>query len=168
MALRMARQEMARRGQADRRNGGYSRWLLTELGRIELSVPRTRHFSPHPVVRAYARRTDHIDRMVLACFVLGLSSRKLAKALLPVLGTPVSASTVSRVTKTLDAAVAAFHARPLPVPASNLIAEAGVIAPHMIGRRADGTRQQVVDALLQDRVGRETVSVGESSASRNS
>ncbi len=29
------------------------------------------------------------------------------------LGTPVSASTVSRVAKTLDTAVAAFHARPL-------------------------------------------------------
>ncbi len=87
MALRVDRhlEEMAQRGQADRRNGAYSRWLLTELGRIELSVPRTRHFSPHPVVRAYARRTDHIDRMVLACFVLGLSTRKLAKALLPVL-----------------------------------------------------------------------------------
>ncbi len=32
---------------------------------------------------------------------------------MPVLGAPVSASTVSRVAKTLDAAVAAFHARPL-------------------------------------------------------
>ncbi len=93
MALRVDRhlEEMAQRGQADRRNGRYTRWLLTELGRIELSVPRTRHFSPQLVVRAYARRADHIDRMVLACFVLGLSTRKVAKALLPVLGTPVSA-----------------------------------------------------------------------------
>ncbi len=115
MALRVDRhlEEMAARGAADRRNGVYTRWLLTELGRIELSVPRTRHFSPQLVVRAYARRADHIDRMMLACFVLGLSTRKVAKALLPVLGTPVSASTVSRVAKTLDAAVAAFHARPL-------------------------------------------------------
>ncbi|MGH6903414.1 MAG: transposase [Geminicoccaceae bacterium] len=32
----------AERGQADRRNGAYPRWLLTELGMIELHVPRTR------------------------------------------------------------------------------------------------------------------------------
>ena len=31
---------------ADRRNGFYRRWLLTELGRIELQVPRTRRFDP--------------------------------------------------------------------------------------------------------------------------
>ena len=105
MALRVDRhlEEMAARGTADRRNGAYSRWLLTELGRIDLSVPRTRHFSPHLVVRAYARRADHIDRMILACFVLGLSTRKVAKS--------------------IDAAVAAFHARPLgePITAKSLI-----------------------------------------------
>ncbi len=54
MALRVDRhlEEMAARGTADRRNGADRRWLLSELGRIELSVPRTRHFSPHQVVRA--------------------------------------------------------------------------------------------------------------------
>jgi transposase-like protein len=34
--------EMAARQQADRRNGSYTRHLLTELGDIELSVPRAR------------------------------------------------------------------------------------------------------------------------------
>lgn len=105
--------EMAAREQADRRNGSYRRWLLSELGQIELSVPRTRTFSGLAVVRAYARRAACIDRMILACFVLGLSTRKVAKALMPVLGRPVSAATVSQVAKTLDAAVAAFHRRPL-------------------------------------------------------
>jgi len=105
--------EMAERGAADRRNGSYSRWLMTELGEIELSVPRTRTFGALAVVRAYARRAAHIDRMILACFVLGLSTRKVAIALLPILGRRISAGTVSQVAKTLDAAVAAFHRRPL-------------------------------------------------------
>jgi len=43
-------------------------------------------------VRAYARRAPHIDRMILACFVLGLSTRKVATALLPILGRRVSAA----------------------------------------------------------------------------
>ena len=51
--------------------------------------------------------------MILACFVLGLSTRRVATALLPVLGRQVSASTVSEVAKSLDAAAAAFHRRPL-------------------------------------------------------
>ena len=82
---------------------------MTELGDIELSVPRTRRFSALTVVRAYARRAGHIDRMILACFVLRLSTRKVATALAPVSGR-ISAGTVSQVAKTLDGAVAAFHA----------------------------------------------------------
>ncbi len=111
MALRVDRhlEEMARRGAVDRRNGADTRWLLSELGRIELSVPRTRQFSPHPVVRAYARRAAHIDRMIRACFVLELRIRKVASALRLVLGRRISAGTVSQVAKTLDAAVATFH-----------------------------------------------------------
>ena len=122
------RERIAERGQADRRNGCYRRWLLTELGQIELAVPRTRTVSALKVVRAYARRVHQIDRLILACFVLGLSTRKVAKALLPILGQPVSASpgsqgrppvvaperrAVSQVARQLDAAVAAFHQRPL-------------------------------------------------------
>jgi transposase-like protein len=38
-------EEMARLGASDRRNGSFSRHLVTELGDIELAVPRTRHFS---------------------------------------------------------------------------------------------------------------------------
>ena len=45
--------------------------------------------------------------------MLGLSTRKVATALAPVLGRRISAGTVSQVAKTLDGAVAAFHRRPL-------------------------------------------------------
>jgi putative transposase len=64
-------------------------------------------------VQAYGRRVGEVDRMILACFVLGVSTRKVAQALLPVLGESVSATTVSRVAKTLDGAVEAFHRRPI-------------------------------------------------------
>ena len=105
--------EMARRGEADRRNGFYRRHLLSALGDIALAVPRTRSFSAHKALRAYARRTADVDRLILACFVLGLSTRKVGRALVAILGRAVSAATVSAVAKRLDAAVCAFHARPL-------------------------------------------------------
>jgi transposase-like protein len=51
------------------------------------------------VLRAYARRSEHIDRMILSCFVLGMSVRKVSQALLPVRGRPVHPATVSPIAK---------------------------------------------------------------------
>ena len=149
-------ERMAELGQADRRNGCYRRWLLTELGAIELAVPRTRTFSALKVVRAYARRAKDVDRMILACFLLGLSTRKVAIALLPILGRPVSPATVSAVAKQLDAAVAAFHRRPLKDIYRVLVLDgvvlkrktgAGALARPVLvalGLRPDG-RKEVID-----------------------
>ena len=105
--------EMARCDEEDRRNGFFSRHLLTELGDVLLCVPRTRRMSGIGVIREYRRRAVQVDRMILSCFVLGLSTRKVSHALLPVLGETVSATTVSRVSRILDASVASFHCRPI-------------------------------------------------------
>lgn len=103
-----------RRGEAaDRRNGHYRRWLLTGMGAVELAVPRTRTRSAVTVLESYARRERSVDRLILAAFVLGLSTRKVGEALQALLGERVSATTVSRVAEQLDVAVAAFHRRPL-------------------------------------------------------
>ena len=104
---------MAMRDEADRRNGYFSRRMLTELGDVSLCVPRTRTMSGVAVLHAYSRRAVQVDRMILSCFVLGLSTRKVSHALMPVLGESVSATTVSRVSKILDASVVAFHRRPI-------------------------------------------------------
>jgi transposase-like protein len=122
-------------------------------------VPRTRTFSALKVVRAYARRAKDVDRMILACFLLGLSTRKVAMALLPVLGRPVSPATVSAVAKQLDAAVAAFHRRPLKDIYRVLVLDgvvlrrktgAGALARPVLvalGLRPDG-KKEVVDFRL--------------------
>jgi transposase-like protein len=99
------------KGIPDRRNGTYLRHLLTELGDVELSIPRTRSFSPKGIIAAYARRIKEIDHLILACFLLGLSTRKVGIALATLLGERISPQTVSRVVKTLDDAVKAFHRR---------------------------------------------------------
>ena len=144
---------------ADRRNGSYRRHLLTELGDIELQVPRTRRYSPTEVIRAYARRTREIDRVILAGFVLGLSTRKVGETLLALLGRAVSAATVSQVAKTLDAAVAAFHRRPLANRYQALMLDGVVLArktgagalkrPVLValGLRHDG-KKEIIDFRL--------------------
>ena len=128
----------------DRRNGSYSRHLLSELGDIELRVPRTRRFCPTEVLKSHARRAPEIDRVILAGFVLGLSTRKVGEVLLPLLGRAVSASTVSRVAKTLDAAVAAFHRRPLQDVYKALVLD-GVVLARKTG--AGALRRPVLVAL---------------------
>jgi transposase-like protein len=128
----------------DRRNGYYKRRFLTELGDIELNVPRTRRYCPTEILRAYARRSPEIDRAILAGFVLGLSTRKLGETLLCLLGRPVSAATVSRVAKTLDATVAAFHARPLSGRHKALMLD-GVVLSRKTG--AGALRRPVLVAL---------------------
>ena len=140
--------------EADRRNGSYRRHLLTELGEIELTVPRTRRFAPLTVVRAYARRPEQIDRMILSCFVLGLSVRKVSEALLPILGRPISPATVSTVAKQLDAVVAAFHARPLKDQYRVLMLD-GVVLARRTG--AGAIRRPVLVALGLHSNGRKEV-----------
>jgi putative transposase len=100
-------------GSSDRRNGTYVRHVLTELGDIVVSVPRTRRYIPSDILAAYGRRSREVDRLILACFLLGLSTRKVGSALCAILGETVSPTTVSRVSKTLDDAVKAFHRRRL-------------------------------------------------------
>ena len=152
-------EEMAVRGEDDRRNGRYSRHLLTELGDVELEVPRTRHYSALKVVRAYSRRAQRIDRMILSCFVLGISTRKVAEALFPVLGERVSASTVSQVGKQLDQVVKAFHHRPLKDQYRVLIFDGVVLSRKsgagalrrpvlvVLGIRPDG-KKEIIDFRL--------------------
>ncbi len=99
---------------ADYRNGRYVRHLLTEMGDIEVLVPRTRKGGfPSKLFGRYARRCRSVDRVLLACFCLGLSVRKAASVLAPMLQERVSATTISRLASQLDSEVARYHGRPL-------------------------------------------------------
>jgi putative transposase len=98
----------------DYRNGHYVRHLLTEMGDLELLVPRSRRGKfPTKLFARYARRCRSVDKVLLACFCLGLSTRKAASVLAPVLGEKVSASTISRIAGDLDKEVKLYHGREL-------------------------------------------------------
>jgi putative transposase len=106
-------EQMRSTGLPDRRNGSFSSHLLTEVGDLELRIPRTRTFSAHVLLKRFARRTASIERTILMAFLLGLSTRKVGPALLSILGEPVSPSTVSQIGKQLDQSVEAYHQRTL-------------------------------------------------------
>ena len=117
LALYLGRAKHERREAGDRedyRNGSYVRHVLSEVGDIIVQMPRSRKKGfGSKVLEAYRRRSRSIDQLMMACFVLGMSTRKVATALLSLLGERVSASTVSEVTKKLDGAVKRYHEREL-------------------------------------------------------
>jgi putative transposase len=131
-------------GVVDRRNGNYRRWLLHEVGALELKVPRTRTFSAVEVLGRYARRVPQLERTILAGFVLGLSTRKVGATLASLLGERVSPATVSQIAKTLDEVVAAWHRRPLANRYRALLFD-GVVLTRRTG--AGAQRRPVLVAL---------------------
>jgi len=112
----LGRAKYARREEGDRedyRNGFHPRHLLTEIGDLILEIPRSRKGFLSRVLEGYQRRSRTVDQLIMACFVLGMSTRKVSTALLSLLGERVSASTVSEVAKRLDHAVRRYHEREL-------------------------------------------------------
>jgi transposase-like protein len=99
----------------DYRNGSYPRDLGTEVGLLQrVRVPRARGAGFHPqVLVRYERRRPAVSGLLRNCFLTGASTRRVGPLLAPLLGEAVSASTVSRLTQSLDAEVARFHQRPL-------------------------------------------------------
>src|SRR5438132_1565380 len=100
-------------GRRGYRNGTYRRRLTTTWGTIpDLQIPRARDAGFRPsVVARYQHRTEHVNRLVRAVFLGGLSTRRVGPALAALLGDTVSPATVSKITQALDQAVAAFHTR---------------------------------------------------------
>ena len=97
----------------DYRNGFRIRHMLTEIGDVVVRMPRTRKRFVSRVLEAYRRRMRTVDQLILACFVLGMSTRKVSTALVSLLGERVSATTVSEVAKGLDGEVRRYHERKL-------------------------------------------------------
>ncbi|MBD0671468.1 transposase, partial [Streptomyces sp. CBMA156] len=81
------------------RNGSRARRLLTEVGPVEVRVPRDRDgtFSPKALLPR-ARRLPGLDRLVISLTARGLSSGELVAHLAEVYGVELSRETVSAIT----------------------------------------------------------------------
>jgi putative transposase len=94
----------------DYRNGYYERDFVTKFGTIRLRIARSRGKSFLPKgLRCFQRRADDLALLIREAFLRGISTRKVGQLVALLTEEPVSAQTVSRLTRDLDQAVRAFH-----------------------------------------------------------
>ena len=104
---------MGRNG-ANSRNGTRTKTVLTEVGPVQIEVPRDRDGSFEPViVRKRQRRLDGIDQIVLSLTARGLTTGEIAAHFANVYGATVSRDTISRITDAVVEQLAEWRDRPL-------------------------------------------------------
>jgi putative transposase len=110
--LGLARYERAEEAEerVDSRNGFYERDYVTPLGVIRLRIRRTRKRSFLPRgLTALQRRAPEVAELIRQAFLRGISTRAVGQVVALLTDEPVSAQTVSRLTRVLDRQVKKFH-----------------------------------------------------------
>ena len=148
------------------RSGYYQRSLITRVGPLELRVPQDRagRFSTELFER-YQRSEKALVGALAEMYVQGVSTRKVKAVTETLCGHGFSASTISAMNRSLDAALTAFAERQLSEPYPYLILDAryervregGVIASQavLLAVAVDGEgRRQVLAVELANRESR--------------
>jgi len=102
------------RNSGNSRNGTRTKTVFTEIGPVQIEVPRDRDGSFEPaIVRKRQRRLDGIDQIVLSLSARGLTTGEIAAHFADVYGATVSKDTISRITDSVVEQMAVWRDRPL-------------------------------------------------------
>jgi putative transposase len=108
------RHDPAARGSGNSRNGVYPKTVTTEIGDVELAMPRDRNASFEPVtVPKGARRLDGLSGNVISLYAKGLTTGNIQAHLLEIYGTEISRATISRITDAVVEDMTGWQNRPL-------------------------------------------------------
>jgi transposase-like protein len=99
---------------ANSRNGTTPKTVATQVGDVNLAVPRDRAgtFTPRLVPKGQ-RRLGGLDEMIVSLYAGGMTVRDIEHHLATTLGTELSHETISNITDEVLEAVAEWQARPL-------------------------------------------------------
>lgn len=104
----------AGRGSGNSRNGSYPKTVATEIGPVELRMPRDRAGTFEPAtVPKHTRRLDGLSGNVISLYAKGLTTGEIQSHLEEMYGTSVSRETVSKITDQIVGDMAAWQSRPL-------------------------------------------------------
>jgi putative transposase len=101
-------------GSGNNRNGHHTKKVHTDIGTVEIKVPRDRNgaFDPRAVPK-HARRIDGFNESVLSLYAKGLTTGEIQAHLRDLYGTQVSRELVSKVTDAVVDELAEWQQRPL-------------------------------------------------------
>ena len=101
-------------GADNNRNGYRAKTVLTDVGPVEVSVPRDRAGSFEPkLVRKRQRRLTGVDDLVISLVAKGLTTGEVAAHLAEVYGAEVSRETISKITDRVLEGLVEWQNRPL-------------------------------------------------------
>ena len=101
-------------GRGTPRNGSTPKRLLTEVGAVELAVPRDRNGSFDPkIVRKGQTRLDGFNDRIIALYGRGMTTRDIAAHLREMYDVDVSPDLISRVTDAVVDELTEWQSRPL-------------------------------------------------------
>jgi putative transposase len=96
------------------RNGARSKTVLTEVGPVEIEVPRDRDGSFEPkIVAKRQKRLSGVDEMVISLCAKGLTTGEVSAHLAEVYGAQVSRATISTITDKVIDGMTEWQNRPL-------------------------------------------------------
>lgn len=96
------------------RNGTFPKTVASEIGDVELAIPRDRNgtFTPMLVPKG-SRRLDGLDAMIVSLYAGGMTLRDIAHHLESTIGTELSHETISKIVDAVSDEVLAWQRRPL-------------------------------------------------------
>jgi putative transposase len=106
--------DRAGRNSGNSRNGTRAKTVLTEIGPVEIEVPRDTESTFEPqIVKKRQRRLTGVDEIVLSLTARGLTTGEIAAHFQEVYGARVSKDTVSRITEKVTGEMTEWLNRPL-------------------------------------------------------
>jgi putative transposase len=99
---------------ANSRNGSYPKTVSTQVGDVDLAIPRDRDgtFTPTLVPKG-SRRLGGLDEMIISLYAGGMTLRDIEHHLATTIGTEISRETLSKVVDEISDEVMAWQRRPL-------------------------------------------------------
>jgi transposase-like protein len=102
------------RGSGNSRNGSTPKTVTTEIGKVNLRVPRDRDASFDPLtVRKGQRRLDGLTGNVISLYAKGMTTGDIQAHLAEIYDTDISRDTISRITNAVIEDMAGWQSRPL-------------------------------------------------------
>ena len=96
------------------RNGHTSKTVKTQLGEVNVSVPRDRNGEFEPkIIGKYSRNADGMEEKILALYAAGMSQKDIAEQIKSLYGVEISPELVSKISERIIPQIVEWQAKPL-------------------------------------------------------